>query len=63
MLEWEQSIFRLLNVDVDKLPEKESRELVKHLQEQMGSVYCYWVGHWNNRNRAVSTRNGRFVAN
>lgn len=48
-------------MDVETASEEELRELVKHLQKQMSETYVYWVGIWNNANRAVSTRNGRFV--
>ena len=59
----ENSLNRLLSVDVDKASEDELRGLVRHLQTQMSNTYVYWVGHWSNSNRAVSTRNGQFVAN
>lgn len=63
MSKQDQSVFRLLSRDVEKASEHELSELVRHLQKQMADTYDYWVGHWNNGNRAVSTRNGRYVAN
>ena len=56
------AVFELKSVNADTKPEKELRELVKHLQKQMNSRYLYLVGEWANGQRARSTRNGRFVS-
>ncbi|HHV41471.1 MAG TPA: hypothetical protein GXX72_01290 [Clostridiaceae bacterium] len=63
MTDLSKEIFGLLSGDVDQMSEDELRRLVKHLQSKMAGTYLYWVGHWNDANRAVSTRDGRFVAN
>jgi len=55
-------IHELKNFPVSTASEKELRDLVKHLQDQMNSTYVYWVGEWNNAHRTRSTRDGEFVS-
>jgi hypothetical protein len=57
----DKRIFNLKSVNADTAPEKELRELVKHLQNQKENRYMYKIGEWAGGQHAISTRNGHFV--
>jgi len=61
-MEQEEGIFKLILINADTEPEKELRELVKHMQNQMKNRYMYLVGEWANGKRAKNTRNGQFAS-
>lgn len=55
------SITKLHNIDIDKLSEREAKDLLIHSRNQFIERYKYLVGEWRNARRAKSTRDGQFV--
>ena len=58
----DNAIFELKNIDASTHPEKDLRELARHLQHQMDHTYVYWVGEWAGAKHAKNTRNGHFAS-
>ena len=57
----EKDFFELKNFKVSTASEQEMRDLITHLQNQMGTTYEYWVGEWAGSRKARSIRTGEFV--